>query len=53
MAAKRRLSFNLVAVSRFDEMRAYKEQDDLRPIQAPIDLIAPFGAWRNLTIVPL
>jgi hypothetical protein len=53
VATKGGLTFHLVAISRFDEMGAYKEQYDSCTIQSPIYFLAPFRASWNLPVVPL
>jgi hypothetical protein len=51
--AKGCLPFDFITVLGFDEMRAKEKENDARPVQARIDVIAPLIARRNLSIVPL
>jgi len=47
-----RLTFDLVAIARFDKMRAHEEQNDCRPIETAIDLPLPVRSRWNHAVVP-
>jgi hypothetical protein len=46
------LTFDLVAILRFNEGRAYKQQDHVRVLKAMVNVVSPVRTRRNHAIVP-
>jgi hypothetical protein len=53
VSPQRLVALDLVAVTRFDEVRAHEEENDLRRLEPYVDLASPFAARGNHTVVPL